>query len=25
VLDQDGDGQFGASDLLKLGSGLLKR
>jgi hypothetical protein len=25
VLDQDGDGQFGASDLLKLGAGLLKR
>ncbi|MEG2980787.1 MAG: DUF937 domain-containing protein [Stenotrophomonas sp.] len=25
ALDQDGDGQFGASDLLKLGAGLLKR
>ncbi|QGL79603.1 hypothetical protein GPNADHDJ_02849 [Stenotrophomonas maltophilia] len=25
VLDQDGDGQFGASDLMKLGAGLLKR
>ena len=25
TLDQDGDGQFGASDLLKLGAGLLKR
>lgn len=24
VLDQDGDGQFGASDLMKLGAGLLK-
>jgi hypothetical protein len=23
VLDQDGDGQFGVSDLIKLGSGLL--
>lgn len=25
ALDQDGDGQFGASDLFKLGAGLLKR
>ncbi|WP_414495098.1 DUF937 domain-containing protein [Stenotrophomonas maltophilia] len=25
ALDQDGDGQFGASDLMKLGAGLLKR
>lgn len=25
VLDQDGDGQFGAIDLMKLGAGLLKR
>ena len=25
ALDQDGDGQFGAGDLLKLGAGLLKR
>jgi hypothetical protein len=23
VLDQDGDGQFGVADLIKLGSGLL--